>query len=136
MATQVIQINPLDLQPSVGIGVSIPFTNSAVFNTTYTTQDALKTNLINYILTGTNERYLNPEIGTGIREQLFNQSSTNTVDNLEQIIRSGISTWFPRIQINNLTVEQSPDTNTLTLYLRYSVRMTNIEDELIINFEQ
>ena len=61
MAFNVQQINPLDLQPSVGIGVGLPFTSGEVFSTTYTTQDAIKSNLINYFLTGKSERFFNPD---------------------------------------------------------------------------
>ena len=136
MAFNVQQINPLDLQPSTGIGVGLPFTGTAVFNTTYTTQEALKTNLINYFLTGENERFLNPELGTGIRALLFDQLTSNVGDQVEQIVRAGVSKWFPRVIINSINSELSPDTNTFTLLIRYSVQMTNIQDELIINFEQ
>ena len=50
MAFNVQQINPLDQQPSVGVGVGLPFSSNGVFNTTFTTQDALKSNLINYLI--------------------------------------------------------------------------------------
>jgi phage baseplate assembly protein W len=136
MAFSVQQINPLDLQPSVGIGVSLPFTGGAVFNTTYTTQEALKTNLINYFLTGEDERFFNPELGTGIRALLFDQLTSDIGDKVEQIVRAGVSKWFPRVVINSIDSQLSPDTNTFTLLMRYSVQMTNIQDELTINFEQ
>jgi hypothetical protein len=35
-------------------------------NTTYTTQDAIKSNLINFILTGKRERIMNPGFGAGL----------------------------------------------------------------------
>jgi phage baseplate assembly protein W len=133
---QIQQINPLDLQPSVGVGVAIPFTSTSVFRTTYTTKEALKVNLINYFLTGEDERFLNPEIGTGIRALLFEQHTADIGDRMEQIVRTGISRWFPRVIINKINTTNSPDTNTFTLQLNYRVDMTNIEDELIINFEQ
>lgn len=136
MAFDVQQINPLDLQPSVGVGVGLPFSNTSVFNTTYTTQEALKANLINFFLTGENERFLNPELGAGIRTTLFDQITSDVEDRVEQIIRSGISRWFPNVNLNQLQVVASPDTNTLTVAMRYSVRNTNIQDELVINFEQ
>ena len=63
MPFNIQQINPLDLQPSVGIGVGLPFSSNQVFNITYTTQEALKSNLINYFLTGQSERFLNPNLG-------------------------------------------------------------------------
>jgi phage baseplate assembly protein W len=136
MAFNVQQINPLDLQPSVGIGVGLPFTSGEVFSTTYTTQDAIKSNLINYFLTGKSERFFNPDLGAGLRAVLFDQMTQESRDEVEYIVQSGLSTWFPNVIVNQLTTEVSPDTNVFTLFLRYSIANTNIQDELLINFEQ
>jgi phage baseplate assembly protein W len=136
MAFNVQQINPLDLQPSVGIGVGLPFTSGEVFSTTYTTQDAIKSNLINYFLTGKSERFFNPDLGAGLRAVLFDQMTQDSRDEVEYIVQSGLSTWFPNVIVNQLTTEVSPDTNVFTLFLRYSIANTNIQDELLINFEQ
>jgi phage baseplate assembly protein W len=136
MAFQVQQINPLDLQPSVGVGVKLPFTSDQVFSTTFTTQDAIKTNLINYFLTGRSERFFNPELGAGLRAVLFSQMTEDTQDQVEYIVRTGLATWFPNIVVRELSTQSSPDTNTFTLFLRYSIANTNVEDELLINFEQ
>ena len=136
MAFDVQQINPLDLQPSVGVGVKIPFSSDQVFTTTYTTKEALKSNLINYFLTGQSERFLNLSLGTGLRSVLFDQATQDKQDQIESIVRSGIATWFPNITINNLTTNYSPDTYTFTLSIAYSVNMTNISDQLVINFQQ
>lgn len=136
MAFNIQQIDPLDLQPSVGVGVGLPFSNTSVFNINYTTQEALKANLINFFLTGENERFFNPELGAGIRTILFDQITYDVEDRVEQIIQSGVSRWFPNVNLNQLQVTVSPDTNTLTIVMRYSVINTNIQDELVINFEQ
>jgi phage baseplate assembly protein W len=136
MAFQVQQINPLDLQPSVGVGVSLPFTSDQVFTTTYTTQDAIKTNLINYFLTGRSERFFNPELGAGLRAILFSQMTEDAQDQVEYIVRTGLATWFPNVIVGELSTQSSPDTNTFTLFLKYSIANTNVQDELLINFEQ
>ena len=136
MAFQVQQINPLDLQPSVGVGVGLPFTSDQVFTTTYTTQDAIKANLINYFLTGKSERFFNPDLGAGLRAVLFDQMTEDAQDQVEYIVRTGLSTWFPNVAVKELRTQTSPDTNTFTLFLRYSIANTNIQDELLINFEQ
>lgn len=136
MAFQIQQINPLDLQPSIGVGVGLPFSSNQVFTTTYTTQDALKANLINYFLTGKSERFFNPNLGAGLRAVLFDQMTEDVKDEIESVVRSGIATWFPNVEINQIQSQNSPDTNTYALYLRYSIRNTNIQDELLINFEQ
>ena len=136
MAFNVQQINPLDLQPSVGIGIGLPFSSGEVFTTTYTTQDAIKSNLINYFLTGKSERFFNPDLGAGLRAILFDQITQESKDQVEYVVQTGLSIWFPNVIINQLTTQASPDTNLFTLFLRYSIANTNIQDELVINFEQ
>lgn len=136
MAFDVRQINPLDLQPSVGVGVKLPFSSPSVFTTTYTTTDATKTNLINYLLTNPGERYLNPTFGAGVRAFLFDQFTQEKDDELQGRIRSGIATWFPNIEVNSLRTQMDFDTAVYTVNLRFSIRNTGITDELVINFEQ
>ena len=136
MAFQLQKIHPLDLQPRKAVGVSLPFSSKSVFNSTYTTQEALKSNLINYLLTGSGERFLNPNFGTSLRTLLFEQLNTDTTDELEHSIRSGISNWFPNIIIDILNISPSPDTNTVLVSMKYSVASTNIQDQLTINFAQ
>lgn len=136
MAFQVEKIHPLDLQPRKAVGVSIPFSAKEVFNSTYSTQAALKTNLINYFLTGTGERFFNPDLGTGLRALLFDQMTEDKKEEIEYVIRKGVVDWFPNVNMNNIRILNSPDTNTVTIYLNYSVAQTNIQDELVINFEQ
>ena len=136
MAFEVQRINPLDLQPRKAVGVSLPFSSKSVFNSTYTTKDALKTNLINFFLTDKRERFLNPNFGAGLRALIFEQMTLDTKEELLYVIKSGLSQWFPNLIVNSLQVSPSPDTNTVSVYLVYSIAQTNIADELVINFEQ
>lgn len=136
MAFNIQQINPLDLQPSVGVGVRLPFSSNVVFTTTYTTQEAIKTNLINFLLTNPGERYLNPTLGAGITRILFEQTTEAIQDLLKFTIESGIAQYFPQIQINTLQIDPSADTNTVTVLLKYSIINTNIQDQLLLNIEQ
>jgi len=136
MAFNVEKINPLDLQPRKAVGVSLPFSSKAVFNSTYTTKDALKSNLINFFLTGRRERFLNPNFGTNLRALLFNQMTPDTKEEILQEVRSSMADWFPNVIVENLIVEETPDNHTVNIYIKYSVNQTNIQDELLINFEQ
>lgn len=136
MAFQVQKIHPLDLQPRKAVGVSLPFSAKDVFTSTYTTKDALKSNLINFLLTDKGERVLNPDFGIGLRSILFEQATQDTKDQIDYLIRKGIADWFPELVINTLTIAPKPDTNTVTIYMKYNVNQTNIQDELLINFEQ
>ena len=136
MAFNVQQINPLDLQPRKAIGVSLPFSAKAVYTSTYTTKDALKSNIINYFLTEKGERFLNPNFGAGLRAILFEQASQDVEEQIRYIVSQGLADWFPNVVANNIRIISTPDTNTTTVYINYSVSQTNIQDELAINFEQ
>jgi phage baseplate assembly protein W len=134
MAYNVININPLDLQPSKGVGIKVPFDGPTGLNITYTTKDAVKSNILNFFLTGKRERIMSPDFGAGIREQLFEQITNNTAENLEDIITFGLSDYFPQIQLTNLNVSALPDQNLIQIYFSYSIRNTNMQDEITINF--
>jgi phage baseplate assembly protein W len=134
MAYNIININPLDLQPSKGVGIKVPFDGPTGLNITYTTKEAVKSNILNFFLTGKRERIMNPIFGAGIREQLFEQITNNTAENLEDIITFGLGDYFPQIQLINLNVNASPDQNLIQIYFSYSIKNTNMQDEITINF--
>ncbi len=134
MAYNVVNISPLDLQPSKGVGVQIPFNGTTGLNITYTTKDAIKSNILNFFLTGKRERIMNPTFGAGIREQLFEQITQGTTQNIRDIIEFGLNDYFPQIKLNKLTVDASPDANLIQVYFSYSITSTNIQDEILINF--
>ena len=133
MAYIVRNVDVLDLKPSTGVGIDLPFNAPTGINTTYTTKAATKANLLNFILTGKRERIMNPGFGSGIRDVIFEQITDERIDQIENLIYGGVETYFPQVRINDLTIDLSPNTQTITIYLKYSVINTNIEDELQIN---
>jgi phage baseplate assembly protein W len=136
MAFNVKRIDPLDLQPRKAIGVSLPFSGKAVFKSTYQSKDAIKSNLVNLLLTGTGERYLNPFLGTGLRSYLFENITEDLLRKAKADISNIISVYFPRIIILNLQIISEPDSNSIEFFLKYRVSETDIEDEILINIEQ
>ena len=86
-------------------------------------------------LTGVGERYLNPTFGAPLRNLLFENINQETSTRVEDEVRRGLVEYFPRVIPTQLEVQASPDTNTVTLALRYAISDTNIEDDLVINFE-
>lgn len=136
MAFEVKKIDPIDLQPRKGVGVSLPFSGPGVFNTTFETKDAIKTNMINFFLTGTGERFLNPTFGSGLRNLLFDQLTQDKIDEIKTIIKEGLNLYFPRVITTDMQLNAEPDTNSVFLIMAYKISETNIEDSLVINFEQ
>ena len=136
MAFNVRRINPLDLQPRKAVGVALPFQGRAVFNSTFTTKDATKSNLINFFLTGKNERVLNVGFGAGLRNFLFENITQEMILETRELIIDSLNLYFPQVTVNNIELQSQPDQNLVTFLLKYSIKQTNITDEVVINFEQ
>jgi phage baseplate assembly protein W len=134
MAFGAKKIFPLDTKPSVGVGVALPFNAPAVFKTTYTTQESIKYNLINFFLTNQPERYLNPLFGGNLRKYVFEQISRNSIDVLQQNIQTQLSTFFPNVVVEKLDILENPDVNTVEIDLYYSIKDTGINDNIQITF--
>jgi len=134
MAYSVGQIYPNDLNPSKAIGFNLPINGNAVFSPNYQTKDAIKNNLINYLLTNPGERPDNPEFGGGLRKFVFSQIQQNNLQYLKEDVQNKISNNFPNINILELNVLSQEDKNTITVQIIYNIPNTNINDQLELNF--
>lgn len=135
MAFGAKKIFPIDTKPGTAVGVSVPFNSPAVFYSTYTTKDAIKNNLINYFLTDTTERYLNPNFGANLRSFIFEQITTNNLEGLKEYVQSQISSNFPNVIIASLSVLSDTDNNEITVELKYNIKDTGITDQIQITFQ-
>ena len=124
---------PVDTQPDVAVGVSIPFSGKAVFNQTYITKDQIKSNLINFFLTNKGERYLNPGFGGDLRATLFENISNNNLAALETQVKDQLGVLFPTVVIENLEVTSLTDQHIITINLKYRVLNQSL-DEIQVNF--
>ena len=123
-----------DFYPNVGVGVNIPFSSPSVFWQTFTTQAAIKANMINYLLTEPGERYDNPTFGFGFRRYLFEQIEANTLENIQIEVSNIISSNFPTITVNQILVIGSPETNTIKVNVYYSLKNRSVSDQIEIIF--
>lgn len=121
MAFPIRTVNPLDVNPSTGVEVSLNYATEGVFDTTYTTFQATKNNLLNFLLTGQGQRYLNPTFGFGLQSYLFEQLNNETSAALEDDIQSAIGELFPTVTVEELTINLLQDTNQLDITLTFSI---------------
>ena len=135
MAFGAQKIFPIDTKPGTAVGVAIPFDAPGVFYSTYTTQNAIKTNLINFFLTDPPERYLNPTFGAGLRAFIFEQINTNNLESLKERVQFQLNQYFPSVIVASLEILQNPDYNSITVVLKYTVQDTVISDEIQITFD-
>jgi len=130
---QTIRRNPLDLQKNIAIGVSLPFNRP--FNSTYTTKDQLKSNLLNLLLTSPGERVMNPAFGCGLKRFIFEDITSNSLDSLQENILESISLYIPDITVTTFNFNTDEDNNTITLNLEYVLNISNTPDQVTVQFQ-
>lgn len=135
MAYRRKRIDPLDLQPRKAIGVNLPFRGPGGLSSTYESKDAIKVNILNYFLTGKNERMMNVGFGAGLRNLLFENATVLGLSEVKESILEDLGMMFPRVDVSVLTLEMNPKTGVIEMKMRYSISETNIQDSLAINFE-
>jgi phage baseplate assembly protein W len=134
MAFDAKYIFPIDQNARAAVGVNLPFSGNSVFTPNFTTKDAIRYNLINFCLTNTGERPLNPNFGANLRQKLFEQVSGKTLAGIEDSFGELIKTYFPFVIVDELTVQGYADSNVILITLKYSVQDTGITDTISLEF--
>ena len=106
MAVQISYRHPLDIDKRVAIGVSIPFNGTAVFNPIYITNDQIKSNIINFVLTNKGEKLFQPNYGADLRRMIFENINENNLKTLEIKLTNDIQNNFPNVVIQSLVFSQ------------------------------
>jgi len=121
MAYRIPNINPIDVGSRVAIGVSLPFNANQVFTQTYTTQEQIRSNIINYILTDKGERIFDPTFGSNIRKSLFENITENLLQDLEIALNEELSSYFLNVSFKNIKIIGNYDENSILIKIEYSV---------------
>jgi phage baseplate assembly protein W len=105
------------------IGLDLPLRRGRQggFQQTFTTQDAIKSNIKNFLLTNFGERPLNPTFGNNLRNFVFEQDVEETKIQVEELVRTLLSENFPSIQIENFVFEDVNDDNRISFSLTFSL---------------
>lgn len=135
----VTRVDPLDLQRNIAIGVSLPFNGPAgPFNSTYSTQDQIKSNFINLLLTNKGERIYNPNFGADLKRALFDGTVEGTESIIESLIRSNTAIFVPEITINFIQFSSptSPqaENNTISVTVTYTINISGKADQITVQF--
>lgn len=133
--SQTIRVNPLDLQGNIAIGVSLPFNGpSGPFNSTYSTKDQIKSNLINLLLTNKGERIMNPEFGCDLKSVLFEGITDDTTTLIQELINTNVTIFVPQVQLIEIIVNNSPDTNIIGVTVKYKLKISGTSDQITVQF--
>jgi len=107
------------------IGITLPLQiGNTAFNQSFKTIDQVKTNIKNLLLTKKRERVMEPNLGSGLQELLFDFNDDTLAEKIEQTITDAIQTWLPYINIEEINVQQSnelKDSNRVGISLSFTV---------------
>lgn len=84
-------------------------------------RDAVKNSVRNIILTNHGERFFKPKFGGNVTSQLFENASKFTEFNTARSIRIALQNYEPRAEVINVRVDSNPDTNNLTVTLKFRI---------------
>tara|TARA_Y100001972_G_scaffold105236_1_gene132656 strand:+ start:250 stop:657 length:408 start_codon:yes stop_codon:yes gene_type:complete len=135
MAQIISNKNPIDLNKRKAIGFGFPLNGDAVFVPTYQTKDQIQADLINFCLTNKGERVFNPNFGLDLRTLLFDNITDSSLEELKELVSTGISNSFPQIKIKNIEFLKEHNLNTINFILNYEMELFGIEDELNIELQ-
>ena len=135
MAYNLKTIPTVDLRPSTGVGVKIPFSSNSVFTTVYSSKEQVKYNIINYLLTDTRERPLNPGFGAGLRSKIFEQINQKTEEEIKISLTSKLQNTFPYINIRDFSIEMQPSLNSIQIKFSYEFVNTKETDDINLTIQ-
>ena len=83
--------------------------------------EAIKRSLRNLVLTNPREKFFHPEIGSGVRNLLFENFTPVVRVKLERNIRTLIENYEPRVVLEDVTVFFEERYNRLEVSIRFQV---------------
>ena len=85
-------------------------------------EDAVKDAIKNLLLTDPGERPMQPFLGGGIRELLFENITPSTLKLLKDKITSTIELYEPRAELIDVSVRSEIDDNTVGVVIQFYIR--------------
>ena len=103
--------------------IDLDFGRNAITNDVNVVEDviAIKRSVRNLIQTNFYERPFQPELGCGIRELLFEPFTPMTKVFLQRKIEEVLINYEPRIQLQNVAVDDDQDNNRLVVDIYFYV---------------
>jgi len=107
------------------IGVTLPLQiGNTAFNQSFKTADQVKTNIKSLLLTKRYERVMQPLLGSGLQELLFEFNDNELADKIETTINDSLQQWLPYVSVEKIEIEQTNDNKDRNIvYVSISFRI-------------
>jgi phage baseplate assembly protein W len=123
---------------AIGITLPLQITNTA-FNQSFQTIDQVRTNIKSLLLTKRRERVMQPFLGSGLTELLFEQNDEELEDRIENTIVQSLQTWLPYVVIDTIIIEQSnelKDRNRVEVSITFRINGNPTLETVTFNVEE
>jgi len=121
-----MSVREINRNDDVYIGLEFPLDHNLTgfFRQSKTIPQQVKSNIKNLLLTSKGERVFQPDFGCDLRDLLFEQINSETLDGVDNSIRIALDTWLPYVNINDLVIVQNESNpNEITISLEYSTTL-------------
>lgn len=120
-----------------GLSPIYPFrvdTNDSDYYLLRNTQELVRQNLKNLVLTSPGERIMDPDFGVGIKRFLFENRTPATTSTIRSKINSQVRKYMPFISITSVDfITDSENDNYLGITINYVISALRTSDNLSIN---
>jgi phage baseplate assembly protein W len=107
------------------IGITLPLQISNVaFNQSFTTLEQVRTNIKSLLLTKRGERVMQPNLGSGLNELVFDMNDDIFASDIEDTIIGTLQQWLPYVTVEEIDIEQTDelkDTNRINISLKFRI---------------
>jgi hypothetical protein len=119
----------------LGVGLAFPPAASAGGDVATAAYEMDIQQSIRIILgTAPGERVMRPDFGAGLKALLFEPMNTATAALAQYNVQRALVQWEPRIDQVTVNVTPQPATGSLSIDIRYRVRLTNVFYNLVYPF--
>ena len=107
------------------IGITLPLQiGNIAFNQSFTTLEQVRTNIKSLLLTKRGERVMQPNLGSGLDELVFDLNDDNLASDVEDAIVGTLQQWLPYVTVEEIDIEQTDelkDTNRINISLKFRI---------------
>lgn len=98
--------------------------------------NAIKASLKNLIMTNNHERPFHSEIGTPIRQMLFEPFTPLLATSIQRAVFDVVNTFEPRVNLDDVQVRDDTDNNSIVISITYRILNTQRPATLDISLER
>jgi len=109
------------------------FKEKKVFENVASTKELVKFHMTNLLLTNPGEKISDPSYGIGIRQMLFENMTTGTLNLWQDKITDAIESYLSYINLNQVQITPFFDENRITIKIAYN--LFNDTEQQILELE-